>query len=134
MGARGWFEPRVALITGAGPIGLLAALLAWHRGLETHVIDVVTQGAKPKLVDDLGAHYHSTPVAELVLEPDIVIECTGLGQIARDATRIAGPGSVVALTGISHSERVMEARPDVTSRPEEASEDIKIVIDMAAAG
>ena len=35
IGARSWFQPRVALITGAGPIGLLAALLARQRGLET---------------------------------------------------------------------------------------------------
>ena len=116
VGARGWFEPRVALITGAGPIGLLAALLVRQRGLETHVVDVVTQGAKPKLVADLGANYHSTPVGELPLAPDIVIECTGLGVVARDATRIAGPGAVIALTGISHSEHVMEARPDVMNK------------------
>ena len=35
IGARSWFQPRVALVTGAGPIGLLAALLARQRGLET---------------------------------------------------------------------------------------------------
>ena len=57
-----WFEPEVALITGAGPIGLLAALLARQRGLETHVVDLVTDGPKPPLVADLGAHYHSGPV------------------------------------------------------------------------
>ena len=42
IGARSWFQPRVALVTGAGPIGLLAALLARQRGLETHVVDLVT--------------------------------------------------------------------------------------------
>jgi threonine dehydrogenase-like Zn-dependent dehydrogenase len=70
IGARAWFELRVALITGAGPIGLLAALLAHQRGLETHVVDLVTEGAKPRLVADLGAHYHSTPVAELTSSPN----------------------------------------------------------------
>ena len=44
IGARSWFQPRVALITGAGPIGLLAALLARQRGLETHVVDPVSEG------------------------------------------------------------------------------------------
>jgi threonine dehydrogenase-like Zn-dependent dehydrogenase len=115
-GDRAWFEPKVALITGAGPIGLLAALLARQRGLETHVVDVVTEGAKPSLVADLGAHYHSGPVAELAAEPDIVIECTGLGQVAIDATRRAGPGAVIALTGISHADRVAEAHPDVMNK------------------
>jgi Glucose dehydrogenase C-terminus len=116
IGARAWFEPRVALITGAGPIGLLAALLAHQRGLDTHVLDLVTEGAKPRLVDDLGAHYHSTPVAELPLAPDIVIECTGVGEVVIDATHLAAPGAVVALTGISHSERLGEAQLDALNK------------------
>jgi glucose 1-dehydrogenase len=116
IGARAWFDPRVALITGAGPIGLLAALLARQRGLDTHVVDLVTEGAKPRLVADLGAHYHSTPVAELPLEPDIVIECTGVGEVVIDATHLAAPGAVVALTGISHSERAGEAYLDALNK------------------
>jgi glucose 1-dehydrogenase len=116
IGARAWFEPRIALITGAGPIGLLAALLARQRGLETHVVDLVTEGAKPRLVADLGAQYHSTPVAELTLAPDIVIECTGVGEVVIDATHVAAPGAVIALTGISHSERVGEAQLDALNK------------------
>jgi threonine dehydrogenase-like Zn-dependent dehydrogenase len=116
IGARAWLEPKVALVTGAGPIGLLAALLARQRGLETHVVDRVTGGAKPGLVADLGAHYHSTPVAELALAPDIVIECTGVGEVVIDATHLAAPGAVVALTGISHSERVGEAHLDAMNK------------------
>lgn len=34
------------LVTGAGPIGLLAALLAVQRGLEVHVLDRVVDGAR----------------------------------------------------------------------------------------
>jgi threonine dehydrogenase-like Zn-dependent dehydrogenase len=116
IGSRASFEPKVALITGAGPIGLLAALLARQRGLETHVLDLVTEGAKPALVADLGAEYHSTPVAELPLQPDIVIECTGIGQVLIDATHLAAPGAVVALTGIKHSDLVGEARLDAFNK------------------
>jgi glucose 1-dehydrogenase len=108
IGARAWFEPTSA--TGAGPIGLLAALLARQRGLETHVVDLVTEGAKPRLVADLGAHYHATPVADVPVEPDFVIECTGVGQVGIDATLRAGPGAVIALTGISHSQRLLQTR------------------------
>jgi threonine dehydrogenase-like Zn-dependent dehydrogenase len=110
IGARAWFEPKVALITGAGPIGLLATLLARQRGLETHVVDLVTEGAKPRLVADLGAHYHSGPIAELPVEPDIVIECTGIGQVVVAAEQRAAPGAVIALTGLSHSGHLMEVR------------------------
>jgi hypothetical protein len=35
------------------------------------------------------AGYHSTPRAELPLEPDIVIECTSVGQVVIDATHPA---------------------------------------------
>ena len=112
IGARSVFEPRVALVTGAGPIGLLAALLARQRGLETHVVDLVTDGPKPRLVADLGAHYHSGPVADVPVEPDVVIECTGVGQLALAAAERTAPGAVVALTGLSHGERVVETRPD----------------------
>jgi glucose 1-dehydrogenase len=116
IGARAWFQPRVALITGAGPIGLLAALLACQRGLETHVVDRATGGPKPALVADLGAVYHCNPVAELPLDPDIVVECTGVGQVAIDSTNLAASGAVVALTGISHSEHVREARLDAFNK------------------
>ncbi|HVK35457.1 MAG TPA: alcohol dehydrogenase catalytic domain-containing protein, partial [Microlunatus sp.] len=44
IGARAWFEPRSVLVTGAGPIGLLAALLGRQRGLDVHVLDQVTKG------------------------------------------------------------------------------------------
>src|SRR5690349_21661167 len=58
VGARAWFAPKTALVTGAGPIGLLAALLGVQHGLEMHVLDRVTTGPKPALVKDLGGTYH----------------------------------------------------------------------------
>jgi hypothetical protein len=39
----------------SGSVGSEAALLARQRRLETHVVDLVTEGAKPGLVADLGA-------------------------------------------------------------------------------
>ena len=126
IGARSWFQPKVALVTGAGPIGLLAALLARQRGLETHVVDLVTEGPKPRLVAELGAHYHAGPVSEVPIEPDIVIECTGMPPAGserscafdplrhrsnahdpRDRSRTAR-GAVVALTGLAHDDRTIE--------------------------
>jgi len=60
IGARAFYDPHVAVVTGAGPVGLLAALLAVQRGLEVHVFDRMTDGPKPDLVRDLGATYHAT--------------------------------------------------------------------------
>ena len=39
VGMRSYWEPRTALVTGAGPIGLLAALRLSTRNLEVHVLD-----------------------------------------------------------------------------------------------
>ena len=79
-GRAAWFPERV-LVTGAGPIGLLAALLAMQRGHDVHVLDVVTSGPKPDLVNELGATYHSGTVAEACADPDIVVESTSVGQV-----------------------------------------------------
>jgi glucose 1-dehydrogenase len=87
-------------------------MLARQQGLETHVVDPVADGPKPALVADLGAHHHYGPVAEVPVEPDLVIECTGLGQAALDAARRTAPGAVMALTGIAHGAQAIEARPD----------------------
>lgn len=50
MGARARFEPRRVLASGAGPMGLLAALVGTRRRLDVHVLDRVTDGLKPSLV------------------------------------------------------------------------------------
>jgi threonine dehydrogenase-like Zn-dependent dehydrogenase len=98
---RTW-KPRSVLVTGAGPVGLLAALLGRQRDLEVHVFDQETEGPKPKLVADLGAEYHSGAVADLEkLAPDIVIECTGAGPVVAGLMGSAGIDAIMCLTGIS---------------------------------
>ncbi|MDP9393348.1 MAG: glucose 1-dehydrogenase [Actinomycetota bacterium] len=103
VGGRAWFEPRTALVTGAGPIGLLAALLGTQRGLDVHVLDRVTEGLKPELVRDLGATYHSDPVDDVLdrLRPDVVVEATGVAQIVLAAMAGTAPYGIVCLTGVS---------------------------------
>jgi threonine dehydrogenase-like Zn-dependent dehydrogenase len=100
IGARGaaW-RPRVALITGAGPVGLLAALLAKQRGYDVHVLDRVEGGAKPTLVRDLGATYHAGNLGKL--EPDIVIECTGAASVVLDVMNRNAPEGIICLAGVS---------------------------------
>src|SRR5215813_2098072 len=81
VGRRAFWEPRTVLVTGAGPIGLLAALLGRQRGLEVHVLDRIESGPKPELVRALGAIYHTGRIGNVGFEPDIIIECTGVGQL-----------------------------------------------------
>ena len=103
VGERAWFEPKTVLVTGAGPIGMLAAMLGVQRGLEVHVLDQVTDGPKPALVAELGATYHSGAVEDAAahLKPDVVIEATGVAPVIFDAIAAAGSYGVVCLTGVS---------------------------------
>ena len=48
VGQRSFWKPRTVLVTGAGPIGLLAALIGKQHGGEIHVLDRVESGAKPE--------------------------------------------------------------------------------------
>jgi threonine dehydrogenase-like Zn-dependent dehydrogenase len=100
VGQRAFWEPRTVLITGAGPIGLLAAMLGKQRGLDIHVLDRVASGPKPDLVAALGATYHSGTVREVGFEPDVIIECTGVGQVIADSVQCIGSGGIVCLTGV----------------------------------
>jgi threonine dehydrogenase-like Zn-dependent dehydrogenase len=100
IGQRAFWEPRTVLVTGAGPIGLLAALVGKQRGLDVHVLDRVETGAKPELVRALGATYHSVGVASVGFEPDVIIECTGVGEVIRQSIMAIAAGGIVCLTGI----------------------------------
>ncbi len=105
MRARAFWEPHQVLVTGAGPIGMLAALIGIQHGLDVHVLDQVTEGAKPQLVHDLGATYHSGAVADVGFQPDVVIECTGVGPVIVDSIHNVGSGGVVCLTGVGSGGR-----------------------------
>jgi len=105
IGRRARWEPSRALVTGAGPIGLLATLMAIQRGLDVHVLDRVAQGPKPDLVRDIGAAYHISTVADASAGADVVIECTGVGELVLGAMQHTAPGGIVCLTGISSGNR-----------------------------
>jgi threonine dehydrogenase-like Zn-dependent dehydrogenase len=101
------WRPARVLVTGAGPIGLLAALLGVQRGYDVHVLDRVTSGPKPDLVRALGATYYATGLRSLPEPPDIVLECTGAAPLIIEVLHLAGPCGIVCLTGVSSGGRVL---------------------------
>ena len=101
---RAFFVRGRALVTGAGPIGLLACLLGVQRGYEVHVVDLATEGPKRDLVEALGAHYHAGDAADIDVDVDVVIECTGLGDVGRSAAQRVVSGGIICLTGIMNVE------------------------------
>jgi threonine dehydrogenase-like Zn-dependent dehydrogenase len=100
VATRAFWEPRSVMVIGAGPIGLLAAMIGVQLGFDTHVVDRVTEGIKPDLVRRLGATYHSDGLTGAGVRADIVIECTGVSQLVLDAIAAVAPGGVVCLTGV----------------------------------
>lgn len=101
IGGRARWVPESVVITGAGPIGLLAALLAVQRGFDVHVLDIVDSGPKPELVTALGATYHSKPLPDLGFHPDVIVECSGVSSVIVDALGASARNGVVCLTGVS---------------------------------
>lgn len=100
IGHRAAWAPRKVLVTGAGPIGLLAALLGVQRGLDVRVLDQVESGPKPDLVRALGASYH-TELSQVDDDADIVVEATGAAPLIADVMAHNAPNAVVCLTGVS---------------------------------
>jgi threonine dehydrogenase-like Zn-dependent dehydrogenase len=116
LGKRTPRPARTVLVTGAGPIGLLAALLGQQRGLEVHVFDQVDGGIKPELVKQLGATYHSGSLETLRLRPDIVIECTGYGPLVFELPGVVAPDGIICLTGISSGSHSLVQDPSAINK------------------
>jgi threonine dehydrogenase-like Zn-dependent dehydrogenase len=89
------------LITGAGPIGLLAAMMGAQRNLEIHVLDRNSDGPKPGLIRDLGATHHAGPETLRDLRFDIVMECTAATALIAEAIARCAPSGIVCLLGVS---------------------------------
>lgn len=96
-----------ALVLGAGPIGMLAALLGAQRGYALDVVDRVPEGDKPRQVAALGGTYH-TSTASLPGGYDVVVDCTG--ALLGEAIRQSAPGGVTCLVsgGADHSQPPIE--------------------------
>jgi threonine dehydrogenase-like Zn-dependent dehydrogenase len=99
--SRAW-QPKTLLVTGAGPIGLLAALIGAQRGLEVHVLGHRESLEKKTIVHELGGTFHLGSLADLDgLRPDILMECTGAPSVVRDAFGRTASGGIVCLIGVS---------------------------------
>ncbi len=99
--SRSW-RPKTLLVTGAGPVGLLAALLGVQRGLDVHLLDRNESLVKRRLIHALGATYHTEGVENLNgLQPDILMECTGVASVVRDVLACTASAGIVCLVGVA---------------------------------
>jgi glucose 1-dehydrogenase len=99
--SRAW-QPRTLLVTGAGPVGLLAALMGAQRGLDVHVLDHRDSLLKCRLCDALGATYHAESLENLNgFKPDILMECSGAPAVVRDVLGRTAASGIVCLVGVT---------------------------------
>ncbi len=99
----------IAVVTGAGPIGMMVALAALAGGCAKVI---VADLAQPKL-DIIGAYdgietvnIRNRPAAEAVAEAtdgwgaDVVFECSGAAPAILGVDKLARPGGAVVLVGM----------------------------------
>jgi glucose 1-dehydrogenase len=112
------WEPKRAVVLGAGPIGLLAAALIRLRGLATVVYDRAHEGPKPALARELGAEYVQARDGlkrDLDLgeeQIDLIFEATGYSPLAFEAMDAVGRNGIVCLSGVSSGTRMLEVSAD----------------------
>lgn len=109
------WEPREAVVTGAGPIGLMATFLLRARGFDVWTLDLVPRtDLRARLVEACGATYvrsDEKPLSDLAEEIhgiDLLIEATAVPEVVFDAIDAIGPNGIVCLTGVSAASRRLE--------------------------
>ncbi len=107
-----------AVVVGAGPIGLLTAIVLRHSGASRIVVSDIDGGRLEltaalgfETVDarttDLVAHIAATTGGEGV---DVVFECSGAENAALEMTRLARVGGMICMTGIHKAPRPVDLR------------------------
>jgi len=113
------WQPRRALVMGAGSIGLLATLALVLRGID---VTVLGKDHKPYLNSDLigqiGAFYESTDklsIADGARQRgpfDIILECTGYSPIAFECMQALGKNGVLVLASVTGGNRTITVPSD----------------------
>jgi len=96
-----------AVVLGAGPVGLLGAMLLSLQGFRTFVYSIEEAGSRQaKIVESLGAAYLSVqdvPHSQLVEKTgniDIIYEATGAAKLCFEVLPYLGTNGVFVFTGI----------------------------------
>ncbi|MBB4267102.1 zinc-dependent alcohol dehydrogenase [Roseospira visakhapatnamensis] len=107
-----------AVITGAGPIGILTAIVLKRSGASRIVISDVDD-ARLAVCRDLGfetVNVKDASLVDYVAETthgegmDVVFECSGVDSAAADMTKIARVGGMICMTGIHKAPRAVDLR------------------------
>lgn len=113
------WQPKTALVLGAGTIGLLATMLLQNLGLSTHTLATRPPGSdKAVRVELTGAEYLSSrdhsmeDIHRELGNIDIIIEATGNSTVVFEAMRILGTNGVMSLIGVTGGDKRLEVCAD----------------------
>jgi len=105
----------IAVVLGAGPLGLLTTALLKLHDYSTYTFDIVPRSSlKAQLVESIGANYldgNESPVVSLpekIGNLDLIMEATGNSAIAFQAMCALGTNGVLCLMGVSTSQKPLE--------------------------
>ncbi len=115
--------PHNAVVLGAGPVGLLGAMLLCANGFKTFVYSREPVGSpKANLTQQIGASYvsgASTPLDQLVKQVenvDLVYEATGASRLAFEMLKYLGTNGVFVFTGVPGRKGPIEVDTDLLMR------------------
>lgn len=116
------WEPRIAIVAGGGPVGILAAVKLRLQGLEVTVVERQHKPEKEALLARIGTGYAATSVAPLAAVAarakriDLVIEATGSSAVAFECLRLVGANGAAILTSVTGAMRSLEVPADVINQ------------------
>lgn len=113
------WEPKRALVIGAGTLGLLATMILRLRGLE---VVALSRSSRPyqnaDLIDAIGGTYVSSAdstvsdVSENYGPFDLILEGTGFSPLAFEAMRVLGKNGVLVMVSVTGGDRTIEIPAD----------------------
>jgi len=109
------WKPKLGVVLGGGPVGLLAAAVLRVRGLRTVVAAREPDtDFRAQIAKKLGAEYVCVANSSLldlpkqIGPPDLIIEATGSARVVFDAMEILGPNGVLCLLSVTGGTGVNE--------------------------
>lgn len=114
-----YWQPRTAIVTGAGTLGLLATFLLRNRGLEVRTLARTPMPfLNGQLAEQAGAHYINvkeqslTDLAKELGNIDLIFEATGASSVIFEAMQAIGNNGVLCLAGLSSSSNSLQIPAD----------------------
>jgi threonine dehydrogenase-like Zn-dependent dehydrogenase len=108
-----------ALVLGAGPVGLLGAMLLITAGFETYVYSRArTPNFKANLVEEIGGIYISSQttsveqLGKMIDGIDLVYEAAGVARLTFDIMRVLGNNAIFISAGVPEEPTRIEIDSD----------------------